>query len=574
TTMLAFIPIITMPDKAGKFIQSMPVTVIYTLLASLILALTLVPYLSSVFLKPYKQKQQNSKPKRSWLKNFIEGPYRRTLDFSLRKSWFIILLSVLALAGAGILFKYVGVSFFPKAEKPQFMIRINTSQGSSIEKANEVALYVESVLDTMPEIRHYAANIGYGNPRIYYNIFPKQNDKSFAEIYVELKEFEPEQFDAIIARLRTFFSHYPGAQINVKEFEQGTPIEAPLTIKITGKEIPDLKRISVDVENYVRAAKGAVNIDNQLNKLGTDLYFNINRDKASMLGVPIFEIDRTIRTSITGMAISKFRDAEGKEYNIVLRLPFSEKIKLEDLDKIYVTAVTGRSIPLKQLATVELKEAPGIITHFDMDRNATITADIMKGHTLDEVVAQLEQKLSVYPWPEGYSYTYTGELESREESFGGIMRASIIALIAIFAVLVLQFRSFTQPLIIFTAIPLAGIGSALALWLTGNSFSFTAGIGMISLIGVVINNSIILVDYTNKLIEEGKDRLQALKEAGETRFTPILLTTLTTIGGLLPLTLRGGTLWAPMGWTIIGGLLVSTFLTLYVVPVLYKLYAR
>jgi len=574
TTMLAFIPIITMPDKAGKFIQSMPVTVIYTLLASLILALTLVPYLSSVFLKPYKQKQQNSKPKRSWLKNFIEGPYRRTLDFSLRKSWFIILLSVLALAGAGILFKYVGVSFFPKAEKPQFMIRINTSQGSSIEKANEVALYVESVLDTMPEIRHYAANIGYGNPRIYYNIFPKQNDKSFAEIYVELKEFEPEQFDAIIARLRTFFSHYPGAQINIKEFEQGTPIEAPLTIKITGKEIPDLKRISVDVENYVRAAKGAVNIDNQLNKLGTDLYFNINRDKASMLGVPIFEIDRTIRTSITGMAISKFRDAEGKEYNIVLRLPFSEKIKLEDLDKIYVTAVTGRSIPLKQLATVELKEAPGIITHFDMDRNATITADIMKGHTLDEVVAQLEQKLSVYPWPEGYSYTYTGELESREESFGGIMRASIIALIAIFAVLVLQFRSFTQPLIIFTAIPLAGIGSALALWLTGNSFSFTAGIGMISLIGVVINNSIILVDYTNKLIEEGKDRLQALKEAGETRFTPILLTTLTTIGGLLPLTLRGGTLWAPMGWTIIGGLLVSTFLTLYVVPVLYKLYAR
>ncbi len=574
TTMLAFIPIITMPDKSGRFIQSMPVTVIYTLLASLILALTLVPYLSSVFLKPYKEKQKDTRQKRIWLKKFIEGPYRRTLDYSLRRSWLIILLCVLAMSGAGVLFKFVGVSFFPKAEKPQFMIRINTSEGSSIEKANEVAMYVESVLDTMPEIRHYAANIGHGNPRIYYNIFPKQNDKSFAEIYVELKEFEPEQFDAIITRLRELFSLYPGAQINIKEFEQGAPIEAPLTIKITGKEIPDLKRMSVDVENMVRAATGAVNIDNQLNKVATDLYFNINRDKASMLGVPIFEIDRTIRTSITGMAISKFRDAEGKEYNIVLRLPFTQKIKLEDLDKIYVTAVTGRSIPLKQLATVEFKEAPGIITHFDMDRSATVTADIMKGHTLDEVIARLEQKLSVYPWPDGYSYTFTGELESREESFGGIMRASLIALIAIFAVLVLQFRSFSQPLIIFTAIPLAGIGSALALFITGNSFSFTAGIGMISLIGVVINNSIILVDYTNKLIEEGKDRLQAIREAGETRFTPILLTTLTTIGGLLPLTLRGGTLWAPMGWTIIGGLLISTFLTLYVVPVLYKLYAR
>ena len=574
TTMLAFIPIIAMPDKAGRFIQSMPVTVIYTLLASLILALTLVPYLSSVFLRSHKPDQNNNKRLRGWLSKVIEGPYRRILDYSLRKTGLVILLSVLALAGAGVLFKYVGVSFFPKAEKPQFMIWINTSEGSSIEKANEVALYVESVLDTIPEVRHYAANIGHGNPRIYYNIFPKQNDKGFAEIYVELKQYEPEQFDAMIIRLRKFFSHYPGAQINIKEFEQGTPIEAPLTIKITGKEIPVLKRISVDVENFVRACDGPVNINNPLNKVSTDLYFNINRDKASMLGVPIFEIDRTIRTSITGAAISKFRDAEGKEYNIVLRLPFRSGIRLEDLDKIYVTAVTGRSIPLKQLATVELKEAPGIITHFDMDRNATVMADIMKGYTLDEVVVQLEEKLSAYPWPEGYSYTYTGELESREESFGGIMRASIIALIAIFAVLVLQFRSFTQPLIIFTAIPLAMIGSSLALYFTGNSFSFTAGIGMISLIGVVINNSIILVDYTNKLIDQGKDRIQAIKEAGETRFTPILLTTLTTVGGLLPLTLRGGTLWAPMGWTIIGGLLVSTFLTLLVVPVLYKLYAR
>ena len=209
-----------------------------------------------------------------------------------------------------------------------------------------------------------------------------------------------------------------------------------------------------------------------------------------------------------------------------------------------------------------------------MDRNATITADIRKGYPLDEVIAQLDNKLSTYPWPEGYNYTFTGEKESREESFGGILKASIIALIAIFAVLVLQFRSFIQPLIIFTAIPLASVGASLALFLTGNSFSFMAGIGTISLIGVVVNNSIILVDYTNKLMEEGKDKLTAVKMAGEVRFTPIILTTLTTVGGLLPLTLQGGTLWAPMGWTIIGGLLVSTMLTLIVVPVLYKLLTR
>ncbi len=577
TTMLAFIPIIAMPDKAGRFIQSMPVTVLFTLLASLFLALSLNPYLASVFLKgnATRGRRRVSLDLKSSLKRLIEGPYRKTLAFSLKRKWLVIFISLAAFMGCGLLFfKYVGVSFFPKAEKPQFMIRIDTPESSNIEKADRIARYVETILDTIPDVRHYATNVGHGNPRIYYNTFPKQSEKSFAEIYVELEEYENQRFGMLISGLRSLFSTYPGAQINIKEFEQGAPIEAPLTIKITGDDLDILKRISADLEQFVRETDGVVNIDNILKKKSTDIYFNINRDKAGMLGVPVFEIDRTIRTCITGAGISKYRDKKGKEYSIVLRLPFEKQIRISDFDKIYVTSLTGRAIPLKQLANIEFREGPGVITHFDMDRNGTITADIKKGYLIDDIASHLEQHFNEYPWPEGYSYQFTGELESREESFGGMFRASIIALIAIFAVLVLQFRSFTQPLIIFSAIPLGAIGSVLALYFTGNSFSFTAGIGFISLIGVVVNNSIILVDYTNNLLREGKPIMEAVKEAGETRFTPIILTTLTTIGGLLPLTLRGGTLWAPMGWTIIGGLLVATFLTLLLVPILYTLYTR
>jgi multidrug efflux pump subunit AcrB len=274
------------------------------------------------------------------------------------------------------------------------------------------------------------------------------------------------------------------------------------------------------------------------------------------------------------LPVSSFRDVDGNEFDIVLRLPMDERIRLEDFDRIYVSSVTGRQIPLKQLVRLELKEAPGIITHFDMDRNGSLKADIRKGYDLDEIVASLEARFQSYPIPADYEYKFTGELESREESFGGMARASIIALIAIFAVLVLQFRSFSQPFIIFSAFPLAMIGSVLALFITGYSFSFTAFIGLISLIGIVVNNSIILVDYINKLMEQGMNKIEAIKQAGETRFTPIVLTTFTTIGGLLPLTLRGGTLWAPMGWTIIGGLFVSTFMSLLVVPVLYRMYTR
>lgn len=570
TTMLAFIPIITMPDKAGRFIQSLPVIVILTLLASLLIALTLTPYLASRFLKK-KEGEQKLRGFKKLLKGIIEGPYRKTLRYSLKKSWIILLTSVIALGGAGWLFGKVGVSFFPKAEKPQFLLRITLPEGSSIDKTDRVTREVEAVLDTISQIKVFAANVGRGNPRIYYNTFPKQFERNFSEIFIELKEYDVDEFDRLIDQLRDYFANYPGARINIKEFEQGTPVEAPLTLKITGDNLDVLRDISEEVHRKVREIPGAINTDNNLDKRSTDLWFRINKEKANMFGVPVHTIDMTLRSAIAGAEVSSFRDEEGKDFDIVLRLPFEEKITLADMGKIYVKSIAGEMIPVNQLSSVEFREAPGIISRYNLSRDATITADVEKGFVLDDIVSVLQPYLDNYDWPKGYEYKFTGELESREESFGGMARASIIAMIAIFAVLVLQFRSFRQPFIIFSAIPLAIIGSTLALFLTGYTFSFTAFIGLISLIGIVVNNSIILVDYTNILRKEGVPMNEALIEAGETRFTPIILTTLTTIGGLLPLTLQGGSLWAPMGWTIIGGLLVSTFLTLVVVPVLYRI---
>ena len=575
TTMLAFIPIIAMPDKAGRFIQSMPLTVIFTLFASLIIALLLTPYLSSVFLKKFGTGQQKREFNLKFLlKYLIEGPYRKTLDFALNRRGVVIMAALLLLGCSLLLFRQVGVSFFPKAEKPQFMIRIQAPDGTGISGTDAITRQVEEILDTIPLVRHYTSNVGHGNPRIYYNIFPKRFEKNFAEIYVELTRYEVEEFDGLIASLREVFRDFPGARIQLKEFEQGSPIEAPLTIKITGANLELLREISGDFEEILSQEEGLVNIENSLDRRSTDFYVHINREKAGMFGVPVAEIDRTVRTAITGMKVSDFRDEEGNTHDIVLRLPVRGKPRLDDFDRMYVASLSGRMVPLRQLASLELKEAPGIITHFDMERNATLTADVKKGYSLDDIVEGLEARFKEYPIPADYHYTYTGELESREESFGGMMEAGLIAVIAILAVLVLQFRSFTQPFIIFSALPLALIGSVTALYLSGYTFSFTALIGLISLSGIVVNNSIILVDYTNKLREEGMDKQEAVRLAGETRFTPIVLTTLTTVGGLLPLTLRGGTLWAPMGWTIIGGLLISTFMSLLVVPVLYRMFSR
>jgi multidrug efflux pump subunit AcrB len=280
-----------------------------------------------------------------------------------------------------------------------------------------------------------------------------------------------------------------------------------------------------------------------------------------------------VRAAIAGMPVSTYRDPEGREYDIVLRLPFEDRLQPRDFDRISVTSLTGAHIPLSQVAEVEFSTSPKQIDHFNFERSVTITADVAAGRSVDRVTGAIVERLDEMNWPKGYGYYVSGQRESREESFGGMGRAVIIALVAIFAVLVLQFRSFAQPMIVFTAIPLAVMGSILSLLITGNSFSFTAFIGLTSLVGIVVNNSILLVDYTNQLREEGREMREALQEAGETRFIPIVLTTATTIGGLLPLTLRGGTLWGPMGWTIIGGLALSTFLTLVVVPLLYQIFS-
>ncbi len=571
TTVLAFIPIIMMKNEAGEFIKSLPFTIISTLIFSLLIALTITPLAASRILK-IPEKGNNKAVFGRILDALISGPYRKLLDFVLKNRLLTLSIATgIFIISVWFFINFVGVSFFPKAELPQFMIRIEMPEGTDIEKTDEVARYVESVIDTIPLVKYYATNVGHGNPRIYYNVFARNYNKNFAEIYVQLKSYEVKEFDRLLESLRTFFADFPGGKINIKEFEQGTPVQAPVVINVIGNDADILKRISADIEGFVSNVDGIINIDNQQNKTKTDLNIKINREKANYFGVPLIEIDKTVRTCINGTAVSKYRDSKGKDYNIVLRLPVNEKIRLRDFDKIYVRSLSGNFIPLNHLTDIGFDEAPGLITRLNLKKYAGITADIKKEYTLDEVLVPVVEKLENYNFPSGYSYEIGGELENREESFGGMLQAIIIAVISIFAVLVLQFRSFTQPLIMFVAIPLAFIGSIWAWYITGNTFSFTAFIGLISLVGIVINNSIILVDYTNKLIEEGKDTLDAIKLACETRFVPIVLTTLTTIGGLLPLTLGGGTMWAPMGWGIIGGLFTSTFLTLIIVPVLYNL---
>jgi multidrug efflux pump subunit AcrB len=571
TTVLAFVPIAAMPDQSGAFIKSLPVTVALTLSVSLLIALAFTPMVTSRFLKEKEAGEEKLWGISRLLRWVIEHSFRRTLTAALGRPWITMVLALLFLLGSLAMFRFVGISFFPKAEQANLMIQATLPEGTSLDRTDQVARHIESVLDTMPEVRYYATNVGHGNPRIYYNVLPKRFDKRYAELYVQLYSYENEAFKGTIERLRKAFDDYPGALIRVKEFEQGPPFDAPVQIYLTGEDLEVLREISADVEDMIRQQSGAINIENQFVKTNTELVLRINKDKANMFGVPVVEIDRTIRAAVAGLNVSSFRDPSGDDHKILLKMDRGDAFGEEELDRIYVSSLSGRQHPLKQFVEMELQQAPSSISRYDMERTAEILADVKNGFTLDEVMDPVLEKLEAYPMPAGYGYTIGGELQERNEAFGGVANAILFAIISILSVLVLQFKSFRQPLIVFLAIPFAVMGMIWTLWITGYTFSFTAFIGLTSLVGIVVNNSIILVDYINKLRERGETLNSALQTAAETRLTPIVLTALTTIGGLLPLTLRGGTLWAPMGWTIIGGLLVSTLLTLVIVPVLYKL---
>ena len=570
TTVLSFLPMLLMQNGSGTFMRAMPVTVVLTLFASLLVALTLTPLLASKLGNSAKQTTRSQKK----LEAIASGFYLDWLNKALNKPRRVLGVSLALLLASMMLFPVIGVSLFPKAEKPMLLVNVDMPEGTTFDKTNAMAARVEALVREEPLVIDIARNVGRGNPRIYYNIMPSRQTVNFAQLFVTLSASELDQVEPLVARLREHLAGFAGAQITVKEFMQGPPVEAPVEIRVIGEDLNDIQRVSRDVENIMAQVPGVVGVENPVGKYKVDLHVQINRDKAAMLGVPLTTIDRTIRTALVGLPMGVYRDNEGEEYDLVLRLSEYPRPELATFDDIQVMSAQGDLVPLLQLASVEMETSIARFQHFDTERMARITSDVLPGFTTEAVTNAVVEELHMYQWPDGVHFKVGGEQANRKKAFGGMAKALILAVFGIFAVLVLQFRSFIQPLIVFAAIPFALIGALLALFITGYTFSFTAFIGLTSLIGIVVNNSIILVDYANQMRREGMEQLQAIAAAAQTRFVPIVLTTLTTIGGLLPLTLSGSSMWSPMGWAIIGGLLVSTLLTLIVVPVLYRFLGR
>jgi multidrug efflux pump subunit AcrB len=586
TLVLAFLPLLFLPEGAGEFIRSLPAAILFTVLASLFVALTIIPFLASRMLRDNSPRAAASAGKMARLigrfdlladkllqrvMQIIHDVYGPALRWALArpKSTLLAALGLFLVVAATI--PVIGFSLFPSADVPQFVIRVDAPDGASVEETDRALRFVEARLVEHPEVKRWYTHLGHGTPFVYYNYFSQGRTANLGEVFVELREFDPKRTPKLFEALRTRFNEYAAARISLKQFQQGPPVDAPVAIRIVGPEIEGLRHIADQVEQVLKATPGTRDVNNPSRLLRTDLDLGIDTEKAGLLGVSALEVNRTVRLAVAGLAAGQFRAGNGDEYDITLRLPMRERPSIEALDAIEVSTSNGRQIPLREISTPHFQTVTNSITRYNRERQITVSANTRPDFNTARVTAEVVKRLGAIGLPPGYRFVIAGDAEAQQESFSGLLPAILVAVFGILAVLVLEFGSFRSTAIVAGVIPLGLTGALVALLATGYNLSFTSIIGMIALIGIEIKNSILLVDFTNQLRERGTPLDQAIQEAGEVRFLPILLTSATAIGGLTPLAVQGSALYSPLAIVIIGGLISSTLLARLVTPVMYKL---
>ncbi len=571
TLIIAFLPLLFLPGSSGDFIKSLPMGVITSVLASMLVSLTIIPFLSSRILKEHSQNPEGNIFLRG-LKKVIHKSYAPLLDKALTKPVATIVIASIIFVSSLLLFKVIGFSLFPSSEKPQFLVEVTTPLQSNLNYTNEIIKKIERKLKAIPEVKYFSSNVGKGNPQVYYNELQENERSDYSQIFVQLQEnTNSKRKLELIEMLRNKWTPYEGAKVIVKDFEQGPPVVAPVEVRLYGENLDTLRMLSFKIENMIKKVEGTIYINNPVSNLKSDIRVVINKEKAAMLGIPIANIDKTVRLAVVGFEMGKMTDTDGDNYKILITKEKNKINSLDAFDNLYVNNIQGTPFPLKQVASLNMVSSPLSINHQNKIRTVSISSFVKKGYLNDNVINDVIKEMDKFVLPVGYNYEMGGEYESRNESFGGFSSVIVITLFLFIAVLILEFKTFKSTLIVLSVIPLGIVGAVIALLVTGNSLSFVAVIGLIALAGVEVKNTILLVDFTNQLRQQGKSVEEAIREAGEVRFLPIILTSLTAIGGLMPIALSTNPMISPLAIVIIGGLISSTLLSRIVTPVVYKL---
>lgn len=574
TTILAFLPMLTVEGNEGDYIRSLPVVVTATLSASYLVAMLITPLMCWWLMEDGR----------------TAGPadgrtvfiYDRVIGWCLRHKTAVLAAAFVTFGASLAILPVIGNQFFPAGARDQFFIKVWLPEGSAISQTARVVEDVERVvLDTSPvtengSTTHRLANtvayIGTGGARIMLTQEPEYDYPFYALVIVNTTspDFTPDFARDVRARLSNRYD----ARITVERFVLGPPLKDPISFRLSG---PDADVLRTMVPEMLRIFKSTAGVEAAYSNWGATAYqveVDVDSYAANLAGVTNADIALTTKSLLSGALLTTFREGDHK-IPVVLRTVRERRGSLGDLSGIFVNGANGK-VPLAAVAELRLTWRPAVIAHYNRLRTVTVSARVGEGMLSNTVAEQIQPRLEAImsTLPVGYTLKQGGEYAATVKTQGQVLRAVLIAVILIVLMLIVQYNSLLKPVIILVAVPMSMIGVLIGLLVTGWAMGFMAMLGALSLAGIVINNAIILIDFIETRISEGDGLHTAVTTAGRVRLRPILLTTVTTMGGLLPLSLFGGPLWAPMTNGMIFGLAFSTVLTLIVVPTLYVTFAE
>jgi len=578
TTLSVFIPILFVPGLSGELFKDMGLTICFSLSVSLIVALTLIPLLSSRLLAMMDKRRKPGLWRR--IANKIEGWMTRFYDnYTITLKWALghrktILYSTLGIFIVSLFVLFGrGGEFLPEQDQGFITIKIKRSPGISLKQMEKTVRQINAIIDDkVPEAELVYASFGQGEGIMA--LFGSSSS-SEGEINIRLSkltERDRSMFE-IQDILREEFKKIPDATISFQESGFSAMFGgADIVVEVIGHDIQVAGAIANELQKKIKVIEGVVFVESSLEKARPELKINLDRQRIADLGITTAQVGSVVSTSILGTVVTRYREG-GDEYNVRVQFAKEARTSKEDLENILIMTPTGRQIPLRAIADIEYTTAPQEINRKNQERYVTLNIDI-SGRDLRSVTSDVQKVIKEISIPNDFRIEIGGTAEEQQKSFLYLALAMLVAIVLTYMVMASQFESFIDPFIILFTIPLSLIGVAIALLLTGTIISVMVFIGVIMLIGIVVNNGIVLVDYINQLRDKGEELFTAILKAGRVRIRPVLMTALTTILAMFPLALglgESGEAWAPMARSVMGGLAVATVLTLIVVPVVYAM---
>jgi len=598
TTLGAFVPLLFWTDIMGEFMVFLPKTVIVALLASLFVAMVINPTLSSVFINPAGRRGTGRAEDRAgrWIVDRYRGVLHRLLRPGYRLAVLLVAFACL-LASFGLFSLLNGqTELFPEGDPARAQVSITMPVGTRLEATDAVARQVEKVVqqyvvtdgaDPQRNIKHVTANVGSGGTSAEAFLSgggATQGHK--AQVSIEFLDFEDRDVPSrrTVEALRAKLSGMPGVLVKVDVEKEGPPTGKPVEIELSGDQYDRLVPLAERVKAIVSEIPGVADLDDDYDTGKPELRVVVDRQRARLMDLSTGQVAEAIKAAVNGLEVGKYREGND-DYDIVLRLPERFRRRIEDIEALTVPTVDGTPVPLRAVGHIDYTTGLASIKRIDEKRTISVSSDVVQGANSNDILKEARRRLEALDRPPGYTIAYRGEQEEQEESQAFLLRAGVFAILLIALILVTQFNSVALPLIILLSVVLSWIGVFLGLTITGRPFGvIMTGVGVISLAGVVVNNSIVLIDYTEKLRARGLGLMDAVIQAGMTRLRPVLLTAITTILGLLPMVLgwnldfrdlefhlksESSVWWGPMASAVVFGLAVATILTLVVVPVVY-----